>query len=312
MAAARWVHPDYPILVEWGDTNAIYLDRGAKAPFAETNDILRLIARHAIKLKLYGQSEIEANWVDHWLTFNQSFGLDVKASLLYLDKMLEPVTFLVGSKVTIADLAIFDTLQQFAKVHKLKERNIRRWAEFIITEPPVQYAIEVNKTSIFIETNPRPAAPAQPRPAAPAKPKPVERKQEGKFVDLPGAEMGKVVVRFPPEASGYLHIGHAKAALLNQFYQQAFQGKLIMRFDDTNPAKETIEFENVILEDLEMLEIKPDLFTHTSQYFDVMLGYCETLLKEGKAYVDDTEAEQMKLEREQKVESVHRSNCKLK
>ncbi|XP_026314818.1 bifunctional glutamate/proline--tRNA ligase isoform X2 [Hyposmocoma kahamanoa] len=120
--------------------------------------------------------------------------------------------------------------------------------------------------------------------------------------------MGKVIVRFPPEASGYLHIGHAKAALLNQYYQEAFKGKLIMRFDDTNPAKENADFEKVILEDVEMLEIKPDMFTHTSQYFDLMLQLCEKLIKEGKAFVDDTPAEQMKNERDQKVESRNRNN----
>lgn len=81
-----------------------------------------------------------------------------------------------------------------------------------------------------------------------------------------------------------------------------------MRFDDTNPAKENVHFEKVILEDLEMLHIKADLFTHTSNYFDLMIEYCERLLKEGKAYVDNTEPELMKLQREQKVECENRKN----
>lgn len=84
-----------------------------------------------------------------------------------------------------------------------------------------------------------------------------------------------------------------------------------MRFDDTNPAKENVHFEKVILEDVALLEIKPDMFTHTSQYFDQMLEFCEKLLKDGKAYVDDTEPEKMKQEREQRTESKNRNNRKL-
>ncbi|KAL5237027.1 hypothetical protein ACI65C_004437 [Semiaphis heraclei] len=134
-------------------------------------------------------------------------------------------------------------------------------------------------------------------------------KQQGKFVELPGAEMGKVVVRFPPEASGYLHIGHAKAALLNQHYQLAFNGRLIMRFDDTNPAKEKEDFEKVILEDVDMLKIKPDTFTYTSDHFDKMLDLCENgMLKEGLAYVDDTDGDKIRLEREQRIDSINRNN----
>ena len=109
----------------------------------------------------------------------------------------------------------------------------------------------------------------------------------------------------------YLHIGHAKAALLNQHYQLAFQGKLILRFDDTNPEKEKEDFERVIVEDVAMLNIKPDIESFTSNFFDEMLVYCEKLIRDGKAFVDDTEPEQMKLEREQKVDSKNRGNSEF-
>lgn len=117
-----------------------------------------------------------------------------------------------------------------------------------------------------------------------------------------------MVVRFPPEASGYLHIGHAKAALLNQFYQQKFEGKLIFRFDDTNPEKEKEDFEEVIREDVASLKIKPDICSYTSDYFDLYQEKCDWLIKQGKAYCDDTPQEQMKEERVNRVESKNRQN----
>ncbi|VDM24589.1 unnamed protein product [Toxocara canis] len=106
----------------------------------------------------------------------------------------------------------------------------------------------------------------------------------------------------------YLHIGHAKAALLNQYYQQTFEGQLIMRFDDTNPAKENAHFEEVIKEDLKLLEVMPDRWSHTSDHFDTILELCERLLKEGKAFVDDTDTETMRKEREERQESRNRNN----
>ena len=81
-----------------------------------------------------------------------------------------------------------------------------------------------------------------------------------------------------------------------------------MRFDDTNPAKEKEEYEDVILEDLKMLRVKYDHFSRTSDHFETILNYCEKLIKEGNAYVDDTDAETMKAEREARTESKNRAN----
>ena len=84
---------------------------------------------------------------------------------------------------------------------------------------------------------------------------------------LKGVKDGEIVTRFPPEPSGYLHIGHIKAALLNYHYSKMFNGKMIMRFDDTNPSNEKDEFKESILADLKTLDIFPDQFTHTSDHF---------------------------------------------
>ena len=114
---------------------------------------------------------------------------------------------------------------------------------------------------------------------------------------LQGAKEGEVVTRFPPEASGYLHVGHAKAAILNQYFAKAYKGRLIVRFDDTNPSKEKQEFEDAIVEDLALLGIKADVVTHTSDYFEKLQELAVRMIKEGHAYADDTQQEQMRAER---------------
>lgn len=123
---------------------------------------------------------------------------------------------------------------------------------------------------------------------------------------LKGAEHGKVVTRFPPEPSGYLHIGHVKAAMLNYHYAKMYGGKMILRFDDTNPTNEKLEFVDNIIRDLATLEIKPDRVTFTSDYFDQTKEYMEQLIKLGLAYADDTPGDQMKQERDAGVESKYR------
>jgi glutamyl-tRNA synthetase len=107
-----------------------------------------------------------------------------------------------------------------------------------------------------------------------------------------------VVTRFPPEPSGYLHIGHAKAALLNDFFaHEQYNGTLILRFDDTNPRNESAEFQDAIVEDLALLGITPDRVSYTSNYFQDLYEYCIKMIKASKAYADDTEKETMQKQR---------------
>lgn len=126
-------------------------------------------------------------------------------------------------------------------------------------------------------------------------------------IDLKGAENGKVVTRFPPEPSGFLHIGHAKAALLNDYFAKRYQGQLILRFDDTNTEKATQGFEDSIVQDLEKLGIKPDKREYTSDYFSQLLVVAEQFIKNEKAYVDPTPPAEMKTQRLKKEVNQYRS-----
>ncbi|HUW07259.1 MAG TPA: glutamine--tRNA ligase/YqeY domain fusion protein [Williamwhitmania sp.] len=105
---------------------------------------------------------------------------------------------------------------------------------------------------------------------------------------------GRVHTRFPPEPNGYLHIGHAKSICLNFGLAQKYGGKCNLRFDDTNPAKEDVEYVDSIKEDVNWLGFQWDGEYYASDYFEQLYEWAVVLIKKGKAYVDDLTQEQIR------------------
>lgn len=113
--------------------------------------------------------------------------------------------------------------------------------------------------------------------------------------DLEEGVYDHVMTRFPPEPNGYLHIGHAKSILLNYGLAQKYNGKFNLRFDDTNPTQEKVEFVESIKKDVEWLGADyEDRLFFASNYFDQMYEAAVTLIKKGKAYVCDLSAEEIR------------------
>lgn len=115
--------------------------------------------------------------------------------------------------------------------------------------------------------------------------------------DLSEGKVTTVKTRFPPEPNGCLHIGHAKSLCLNFGTARKYGGTCNLRFDDTNPLKEDEEFVNSIKRDIQWLGFRWDNLYNASDYFDVMYECAEKLIKEGKAYVCDLSAEEIRLSR---------------
>ena len=113
--------------------------------------------------------------------------------------------------------------------------------------------------------------------------------------DIKEGHCQEVHTRFPPEPNGYLHIGHAKSILLNSGIAKQYGGKFNLRFDDTNPTKEKIEFVESIKEDVKWLGADwEDRLFFASDYFDQMYEAAVKLIKKGKAYVSDLSAEEIR------------------
>ncbi|MEM2759827.1 MAG: glutamate--tRNA ligase [Nitrososphaerales archaeon] len=111
------------------------------------------------------------------------------------------------------------------------------------------------------------------------------KEQRGALPPLPNAEIGKVVTRFPPEPNGYPHIGHAKAVIIDEEYAKMYNGKLILRFDDTNPLKEKLEYYDAIREGIEWLGVRPHVVKNTSDDIELIYKYGRQMLEINAAYV---------------------------
>ncbi|MDD3162337.1 MAG: glutamate--tRNA ligase family protein, partial [Bacteroidales bacterium] len=108
-----------------------------------------------------------------------------------------------------------------------------------------------------------------------------------------GKNGGRIQTRFPPEPNGYLHIGHAKAICLDFGIAQNYNGICNLRFDDTNPTKEDVEYVDSIQEDIQWLGFQWANIYYASDYFQQLWDFAVKLIQEGKAYIDEQSAEEI-------------------
>eukprot|EP00917_Polyrhabdina_sp_WS-2016_P017620 GHVP01038086.1.p1 GENE.GHVP01038086.1~~GHVP01038086.1.p1 ORF type:complete len:759 (+),score=122.90 GHVP01038086.1:27-2303(+) len=249
-----------------------------------------------------GASLSEALECTAWLTWleSESSNINQRDFLSLLDKHLTFRTYLVGRTLTTADLAVLVILGKTANFKFNggifnKFPHAKRYFNYLAETPEISAALKEMQSFVMARAESS-----------------FDKKEESTSTGLclPGAVEGQVVTRFPPEPSGYLHIGHAKAALVNAYFAKKYKGELIVRFDDTNPQKEKLEYQESILEDLKLLDIEPQRITATSDYFEIILKYAEKLIIKGLAYVDDTPVEKMREWRTAGVPSPCRRNSR--
>ncbi|XP_009794148.1 glutamate--tRNA ligase, cytoplasmic [Nicotiana tabacum] len=305
-----------------GSPPIILLPNGLK--LQGTSVLLRYISRVANIPDLYQRDAFESCQIDEWLEYAPIFasGPQFEEACGYVDGYLLQCTFLVGHILSIADIAVWSSLAGTGKRWESlrsskKYQNLARWFNSILAEYD-GVLNEVTATYMGKKGSGKPTVSKVKEQdgsnanLAKVNGDSTDKEKSGSRptfeVDLPEAEAGKVRLRFAPEPSGYLHIGHSKAALLNQYFAERYKGEVIIRFDDTNPDKESNEFVDNLLKDIETLGIKYRTVTYTSDYFPKLMEMAEKLIREGKAYVDDTPREQMQKERMDGIESRCRNN----
>ncbi|OAA58426.1 glutamyl-tRNA synthetase [Niveomyces insectorum RCEF 264] len=253
----------------------------AQLTFADGNTIAdAAVSRYLADLVELNKGDSQVGtWVQKSDGFSSKNRRDLETALVQLDAYLTLRTYLVGYELTIGDLTVWTALRSNHVALSLIKKaagNVLRWYNYIGASNP--WLAET------IEELTAPAAKERAKVRAAA-----SAAGASYDIDLPDLT-GPITTRFPPEPSGYLHIGHAKAALLNDYFARSRPGgKLICRFDDTNPTKESMEFQDSIVQDLDMIGIKPDTTSYSSDYFQQMHDLAIQLIKDGKAFADDSE-----------------------
>lgn len=254
-----------------------------------------------------------ASQIDQWLdVYTFATSLDTLCSVL--ETHLDDKTYLVGHCFTVADMAINVGLGKLGFKKSAAHPNTSRWLELTSEDMPKPTVPAIPLTfapvAAVVTTKDKTAKVAGGDTSKSKAANDAEGGRDdtaGSCPPLENAVDGQVVTRFPPEPSGYLHIGHAKAVLLNQYYAQRYNGKMLVRFDDTNPSKEKEEFEENIIADLKTMGVVAHKVSHSSDHFATCEKYAKMLITNGQAYMDCTEQETMQAERMEKKESKYRN-----
>lgn len=287
--------------------------------------ILRYVAHHVASLgqtpqeplhvALYPSDPAEAARADSLVDFAFTYivpGPGLEPACASLNTYISARTLMAGHRPSLADVAVWGALQGTPAWLKLRRNvpHLTRWHDYVGGLPAMTAALQAlaPRKAPQAGTSKSKASGSDVSKEGTTAVRKAAVDNGGSFdIDLPGAELGKVVTRFPPEPSGYLHIGHAKAALLNQEIANRFNGRMLVRFDDTNPSKEKDEYVENILDDIARLGLKYEKVTYTSDYFPQLVECAERLILAGHAYADDTPVEEMREQRMEGVESVRRN-----
>ncbi|GBG33390.1 Glutamate--tRNA ligase, cytoplasmic [Hondaea fermentalgiana] len=301
-----------------GSTAEFGLGDGVKIRGDET--VARYLARAFPDCGLYEGSASALAAIDQWVEAARVRPLASPAALDALNEHLSMRTFMATASVSLADLAVWAALARStggdaAEAQKLPSKNrphLQRWMDALLSLGEVNMAANMLKKYLAAGGAQGAAASKAAKNAKNAKPAEGEAKthtkKKLKLPPLKNAVEGKVVTRFPPEPSGHLHVGHFKAIFMNKMYADLYKGKMLLRFDDTNPNNEKVEFEEGIIEDVKALGVMPASHSYTSDHFEFILKCAVRLIKQGDAFMDDTPQETMSEERRAGVESKHRND----